>query len=138
MFGISADGEIYPCALHVGRSQSKLGDLWKGIERELQKDFRAKFSPNNQEDCRTCWTRHLCGGGCSAMVDRFGHEDCRSLRTESEAAITIYQHFAERDQLQLYGLVSPKLVKWANGELEEAEDLIPTEPAAERINCGCH
>lgn len=137
MFGVSANGELYPCALHVGRPQSKIGDIWNGIDRKKQKTFRAKFSPENQEDCRTCWTRHLCGGGCSAMVDRFGHEDCRSLRAESEAAIVIYQHFTERDQLQLYGLVSPKLVKWANGELEDADELMPTEPAAERIGCGC-
>lgn len=133
MFGISADGEIYPCALHVGRPQSKLGDVYNGIDREKQKAFRAKFSPQHQEDCRTCWTRHLCGGGCSAMVDRFGHEDCRSLRAESEAAIAIYQHFAERDLVQLYGVVSPKIAKWINGELEDADELMPTEAAALKV-----
>ena len=49
------------------------------------------------------------------MVDRFGHEDCDSLRTESEAAIAIYQHFAETDITQLYGLVSPRIVQWIRG-----------------------
>lgn len=130
MFGISANGEIYPCALHVGRPQSKLGDIQNGIDRKKQKAFRAKFSPENQKECHTCWTRHLCGGGCSAMVDRFGHEDCKSLRAESEAAIAIYQHFAEQDSVLLYGLVSPKIVKWINGELEDPDQLMPSEPAA--------
>lgn len=138
MFGVSANGEIYPCALHVGRPQSKLGDIYTGIDHVKQKAFRAKFSPENQEGCRTCWTRHLCGGGCSAMVDRFGHEDCRSLRAESEAAIAIYQHFAERDLVQLYGLVSPKIVRWVNGELEDADQLLPSEPAARDDGGGCH
>lgn len=133
MFGVSANGEIYPCALHVGRPQSKLGDIKNGIDREKQQAFRRRFSPEHQEDCRTCWTRHLCGGGCSAMVDRFGHEDCASLRAESEAAIAVYQHFAEEDPIALYGLVSPKIVKWIEGELEDPDELMPTEPAAERI-----
>ncbi len=130
MFGVSADGEIYPCALHVGRPQSKLGDLLSGIDREKQQAFRRRFSPESQTECRTCWTRHLCGGGCSAMVDRFGHEDCASLRAESEAAIAVYQHFVEEDPVALYGLVSPKIVKWIQGELEDPEELEPTEPAA--------
>jgi uncharacterized protein len=134
MFGISADGEIYPCALHVGRPQSKLGDLSNGIDRDKQRAFRAKFSPENQSACRTCWTRHLCGGGCSAMVDRFGHEDCESLRAESEAAIAIFQHFAEDDPLKLLGLVSPKVVKWVNGELKKPADLTPSESAAQRVH----
>jgi uncharacterized protein len=134
MFGVSSNGEIYPCALHVGRPQSKLGDIRTGIDREKQQAFRKKFSPTEQKECRTCWTRHICGGGCSAMVDRFGHEDCRSLRAESEAAIAVFQHFAEIDPLQLIGLVSPKMVQWANGELEDPGELLPTEAAAQRVH----
>jgi uncharacterized protein len=121
MFGVSATGEVYPCALHVGRPQSQLGTLADGVDPEKRKAFREKFSPDNQKVCSTCWTRRLCGGGCSAMVDRFGHEDCDSLRAESEAAIAIYQHFAETNPVQLYGLVSPEIAKWVNGE-RVAED----------------
>jgi len=137
MFGISANGEIYPCALHVGRPQSKLGDVLVGIDTEKQTVFRAKFSPANQVECRTCWTRHLCGGGCSAMVDRFGHENCLSLRAESEAGIAIFQHFVENDPIQVLGLVSPKVVKWVNGELNDASELTPTEAAASRVASEC-
>jgi uncharacterized protein len=133
MFGVSANGEIYPCALHVGRPQSKLGDIKHGVDPDKQQKFRQKFSPQGQQHCRTCWTRHLCGGGCSAMVDRFGHEDCDSLRAESEAAIAIFQHFVETDPLRLLGLVSPKVVQWANGELDDPDQLRPNEPAAQRI-----
>lgn len=133
MYGISANGEIYPCALHVGRLQSKLGNLDHGINEEMRRTFRTKFSANNQPECQKCWTRHLCGGGCSAMVDRFGHEDCESLRKESEGAIGIYQHFAEREPLKLLGLISPKVVKWTSGKLRSAKSLKPTEPAAERV-----
>jgi hypothetical protein len=67
------------------------------------------------------------------MVDRFGHEDCTSLRAESEAAIAIFQEFVETDPLLLLGLVSPKVVRWANGELDDPAELVPNEPAAQRM-----
>ena len=133
MFGVAADGELYPCALHVGRPQSRLGHVSTGVDPALQASFRERFSADGQAGCRTCWTRRLCGGGCSAMVDRFGHEDCDSLRGESEAAIAIYQHFAETDPTYLYGLVSPKVVAWVQGALDAPDELAPTEPHAERV-----
>ena len=133
MYGISSDGEIYPCALHVGRPQSSLGDLEHGVDESRRVAFRHQYSPTGQAGCSTCWTRHLCGGGCSAMVDRFGHDDCDSLRKESEAAIAIFQHFVEHEPLKLLALVSPKVVKWATGKLTSARSLAPTEPAAERV-----
>lgn len=114
MFGISADGEIYPCALHVGRPQSKLGHLQTGLDSKKREIFRTKFSIDNQVECKTCWARYLCGGGCSAMVDRFGKEECMILQLETEIAIAIYQYFAERNPIQILGLVSPTLVQWAS------------------------
>jgi len=131
MFGVSSDGELYPCALHVGRPQSVLGHVEKGPDPEKVKAFRTKFSADGQAVCRACWNRTLCGGGCSAMVDRFGHEKCDSLRAESEAAIIVYRHFARTDPVQLLALVSPKIVQWANDDLNDAESLMPTEPGAE-------
>ena len=65
------------------------------------------------------------------MVDRFGHEKCDSLRAESEAAIIVHRHFAADDPIQLLSLVSPKVVQWANGTLNDVAALAPDEPAAE-------
>lgn len=131
MFGVSSNGELYPCALHVGRPQSVLGDIESGADHDKVAAFREKFSADGQEVCRSCWNRRLCGGGCSAMVDRFGHEKCDSLRAESEAAIIVYRHFARTNPVQLISLVSPKIARWADGELNDPEELAPREPAAE-------
>ncbi len=131
MFGVAANGELYPCALHVGRENSKLGHIENGIESQAIADFRKKFSAAGQEECKKCWNRSLCGGGCSAMVDRFGHEKCDILRAESEAAIQVFHHFSKNDPLQLLSLVSPKITKWMDGELNDPDELSPNEPAAE-------
>lgn len=112
MFGIASDGEIYPCALQVGRAHAKLGTIDDGIDAERQRELRARIHVDAREECRTCWTRYLCGGGCSANVDRFGNDDCAAMRAESEAAIAIYQHFARTDPTRLYALVDPSIVEW--------------------------
>lgn len=131
MFGVSSNGELYPCSLHVGRPQSKIGNIVDGPDSDAVASFRKKFSSVAQVGCHSCWNRTLCGGGCSAMVDRFGHENCESLRAESEAAILVYYHFVRSDPVKLLGLVSPKIVQWANGEIEGANELALKEPAAE-------
>lgn len=122
MFGIAANGEIYPCALHVGRAQGLLGSLADGVNAELAKDFRRRFSADTQPRCGECWARNLCGGGCSAMVDRFGHDDCEALRAEAEAAIVVYAYFAESDPLQLLALVDPRIVSWMNDANERGDE----------------
>jgi len=47
---------------------------------------RTRVSDEMRADCRACWTRALCSGGCAV--------DCDAMRAESEAAIAAYAHFA--------------------------------------------
>ncbi len=110
MFGITAEGEIYPCSLHSGRPQSYLGNVDQGPDTVKTEEFRKRISSDGQEVCQTCWNRNLCGGGCSAMVDRFGHEECDILRKKAEIAIAIYDQIHHEDELKLLNLVSPKTV----------------------------
>jgi uncharacterized protein len=112
MFGVAANGEICPCALHVGRAHALLGSMKQGVDEERAAKFRETYSSDFQSGCSKCWARNLCGGGCSAMVDRFGHEDCAALRAEAEAAIVVFMHYAERDATQLLALVDPDIVRW--------------------------
>jgi uncharacterized protein len=113
MFGIAADGEIYPCALHVGRLRWRLGHIDTGLDTEQQRAFHARFATGSRPQCQVCWSRNLCGGGCPAMVDRFGDDDCEAMRAESEAAIAVYQQMMEIEPALLYALVSPSLARWA-------------------------
>lgn len=120
MFGIASNGEFYPCALHVGREDALLGTVENGLCLEKVDRFRKKYAAESQTNCRVCWARNLCGGGCSAMIDRFGTEDCEALRAESEAAIVVYAHFAQTDPLRLLALISPETVEWINRDPRES------------------
>lgn len=112
LFGVTAEGEIYPCSLHSGRTHSLLGNISQGLDREKVQSFRHRTSAAGQLHCHGCWARNLCGGGCSAMVDRFGHEDCDILRKKAEIAVAVYDEIVHRDSLKLLNLVSPNTVRW--------------------------
>lgn len=112
LIGISTDGRIYPCALHCGQDKSELGSLSKGIDHSKIDKYLSAFGIEGQKKCRSCWNRYLCGGGCSAMVVKFGEDDCEVIKKESEVAIGVYNHCIETDPVLLYGLVSPEIVSW--------------------------
>ncbi len=59
-------GDLYPCHQFVGDEKFKLGDIWKGVENHaIQKEF-ADCNVYSREECRSCWARLYCSGGCAA------------------------------------------------------------------------
>lgn len=59
-------GDLYPCHQFVGDEKFKLGDIWSGVTNtDIQNEF---FSCNvyAREECRDCWARLYCSGGCAA------------------------------------------------------------------------
>lgn len=63
---VSPEGDLYPCHQFVGQEKYKVGNVYKGLER---KDLALKFQKShvlNKEECRSCWARYYCSGGCHA------------------------------------------------------------------------
>jgi len=59
-------GDLYPCHQFVGEEKFKLGDIWNGVNnKEVQDDF-ASCNVYAKEECKTCWARLYCAGGCAA------------------------------------------------------------------------
>ena len=59
-------GDLYPCHQFVGEEKFKLGDIWKGVDNAaVQADFAA-CNVYAREECRSCWARLYCSGGCAA------------------------------------------------------------------------
>ena len=59
-------GDLYPCHQFVGEERFKLGDIWQGVTaKETQEDF-ASCNVYAREECRKCWARLYCAGGCAA------------------------------------------------------------------------
>ena len=59
-------GDLYPCHQFVGEEAFKLGDIWQGVTNaEKQAEF-ASCNVYARPECRDCWARLYCAGGCAA------------------------------------------------------------------------
>lgn len=59
-------GDLYPCHQFVGDDKFLLGNVWDGVKNtEVQNDF-ACCNVYAREECRDCWARLYCSGGCAA------------------------------------------------------------------------
>lgn len=93
---ITPDGDIYPCHQFVGNEAYKLGNLYDGtFDMDLSRKF-AGLNIYTRPDCKDCWARFYCSGGCSASnllvngdikkPNRFG---CDMQRKRLECAIAM-------------------------------------------------
>ena len=59
-------GDLYPCHQFVGEEKFKLGDVWTGVTNHEIQDQFAACNVYAREECRSCWARLYCSGGCAA------------------------------------------------------------------------
>ena len=89
-------GDLYPCHQFVGDERFKLGDIWKGVDNtEIQSEFAA-CNVYAHPECRDCWARLYCSGGCAAnayhatgSVTGVYEYGCRLFRKRMECAIMV-------------------------------------------------
>lgn len=59
-------GELFPCHQFVGDPKYSLGNIWDGVNNtEIQDEFRL-CNAYSREECRSCWAKLYCSGGCAA------------------------------------------------------------------------
>lgn len=63
---ITPDGDIYPCHQFVGNEDFKMGNIDEGtFDLEMKNRFAASHIYKKPE-CRKCWAKFYCSGGCNA------------------------------------------------------------------------
>ena len=63
---VTPDGDIYPCHQFVGITEFKMGNLYDGTFNEEMKDMFAHAHVYNKPECKKCWAKFYCSGGCNA------------------------------------------------------------------------
>ncbi len=59
-------GDLYPCHQFVGEEKFKLGDIYNGVTNtSIQEEF-ASCNVYSHKECKDCWARLYCSGGCAA------------------------------------------------------------------------
>lgn len=69
---VTPEGDLYPCHQFVGMEDFKMGNV--NNENEINADIRNLFKNSTvytKEDCRTCWAKFYCSGGCAANAFQF-------------------------------------------------------------------
>lgn len=93
---ITPDGDIYPCHQFIGFEDWRMGSLHDGsFDLNIKKRF-SKLTVYEKEDCRECWARFYCSGGCCANSMRYEGDllkpvrlTCELEKKRLECAITI-------------------------------------------------
>lgn len=63
---ITPEGDIYPCHQFVGVEGYRMGSL---VDGSFDTEMKAKFAAahvGNKPECRECWAKFYCSGGCNA------------------------------------------------------------------------
>ena len=93
---VTPTGDLYPCHQFVGEEKFRLGNIWDGVTNT---DVRREFANCNvyaHPECRNCWARLYCSGGCAAnayhstgSVTGVYEYGCKLFRKRMECAIAV-------------------------------------------------
>ena len=89
-------GDLYPCHQFVGEEDYRLGDIYNGATNTEKINEFASCNVYAREECKNCWARLYCSGGCAANafhstgsvtgVYKYG---CDLFRKRMECAIMV-------------------------------------------------
>ncbi len=91
---VTPEGDLYPCHQFAGDPEYRLGDIYRGISNlPLQEKFK-DCNVYTREECRECWARMYCSGGCAANamhaagdIQEVYEYGCRLFRKRIECAL---------------------------------------------------
>lgn len=102
---VTPEGDLYPCHQFVGNKEFLLGNVWEGPTNKEVLDLFKNTYVFTKEECRGCWARFFCGGGCHANAYNFNHDlakpytlGCQLQKKRLECAIYLKVRLAESNK----------------------------------------
>ena len=93
---VAPNGDLYPCHQFVGMSDFLMGNVETGISNAALRDKFRRCSVYSRPECRNCFAKFYCSGGCAANAYNFTGDingvydiGCRLQRKRVECAIMI-------------------------------------------------
>jgi uncharacterized protein len=93
---IAPNGDIFPCHQFDGDFKYKLGNVLEGTFDTTLPEHFAKNNLLCKEDCRKCWAKYYCSGGCAANAIHYCGDinkpykmTCELMRKRIECAIAV-------------------------------------------------
>ena len=95
---IIPNGDIYPCHQFVGNEDYKMSNILNEeivLPKEMRETFR-NAHVYSKEDCKKCWNKFYCSGGCHANATNFNNDvkkpyelGCEMQKKRTECSIMI-------------------------------------------------
>jgi len=63
---VTPSGELFPCHQFVDDARFLIGDVWHGVTNKAMLNHFAGCNIYSRIECKTCWARFYCSGGCAA------------------------------------------------------------------------
>ena len=89
-------GDLYPCHQFVGDEKFLLGNIFDGVKNTAIQDEFMACNVYSRPDCRDCWAKLYCSGGCAAnayhatgSVNGVYEYGCKLFRKRMECAIMV-------------------------------------------------
>lgn len=122
---VDVDGDIYFCSSLADRPEFKMGDVFSGLDLAVQDAFDKSYHVDARSDCRRCWAKNLCGGGClydarTATGDPIKPNpvSCEQIRYSYELAMEMCLEIQSADETALQERYN---LRWDDAECESAE-----------------
>jgi uncharacterized protein len=104
LMGVATDGDVALCHRFAGSDSHRLGNVREGISWEQQQAFLDTHHIAEKTDCRTCWARPICAGGCYHEANtRYGSTTtpnlhyCEWIRGWTHLCLEIYGDIAVKN-----------------------------------------
>jgi uncharacterized protein len=102
--GVATDGDVALCHRFAGSDAHRIGSVGAGVDRARQTAFLERHHLEDKTDCRTCWARPLCSGGCyHEAYTRYGDTArpnlhyCEWIRGWTHTCLEVYGALAVRN-----------------------------------------
>lgn len=106
-YSVNPEGNLYPCHRLVGNRDFLIGTLRDGFDTEKLAAITNNHV-DSRDECRSCWARYLCGGGCIAESHHSFKDisiplklSCEIFKYEMEMTSMIYARILAHDKTLL-------------------------------------
>lgn len=93
---VAPEGDLYPCHQFVGLDEFKMGTVFDGVKNMQRREEFSKCNVYAKEECKKCWAKFYCSGGCAANAYQFAGNiltpyeiGCKMQKKRIECAIAI-------------------------------------------------
>ena len=81
---VTPEGDLYPCHQFVGMEEFKMGTVYEGVTDEKRREEFSACNVYSKPDCKKCWAKFYCSGGCAANAYQYGGSILSQYKTGCE------------------------------------------------------